>query len=201
MTLTMDDYIRDVVGRMPIGAPRLKQIELELRSTINERLEHGQSLDNVLRQLGDPGTLADSYLAEVPLVAGDFWERGRAKLIDLLTIVVALAPVAALVAWRIVPFAGIPVEGFGVAFLFPLYNVICEWKTGQTLGKRYTHLRVVRETGARISPGEAVVRQLPQFLQVFWIDIAFALFTENKQRAFELLSKTRVVVANPADAL
>jgi len=28
---------------------------------------------------------------------------------------------------------------------------------------------------------------------VFWIDVLFALFTERSQRAFELLSKTRVV--------
>jgi len=29
--------------------------------------------------------------------------------------------------------------------------------------------------------------------QVFWIDILFALFTDRKQRAAELLSKTRVI--------
>jgi len=29
---------------------------------------------------------------------------------------------------------------------------------------------------------------------VFWIDVLFALFTEKHQRAFEILSKTRVVV-------
>ncbi len=199
MTLTMDDYIREVVGRMPAGMPRRKQIEMELRSHINERLEHGQSLDNVLRQLGTPETLADSYLAEVPLEAGDFWDRGGAKVIDFVTVVVAVAPIAALVGWATEWFVALPVMGFGVALLFPFYNVICEWKTGQTLGKRYLRLRVVRETGARISVGEAIVRQLPQLLQVFWLDIAFALFTEKKQRAFEMLSKTRVVVAGPAE--
>jgi hypothetical protein len=31
------------------------------------------------------------------------------------------------------------------------------------------------------------------FLQVYMIDALFALFTEKHQRAFELLSKTRVV--------
>jgi hypothetical protein len=38
------------------------------------------------------------------------------------------------------------------------------------------------------------VRQLPMFLQMYWIDVLFALFTEKSQRAFELLSKTRVVM-------
>jgi hypothetical protein len=36
---------------------------------------------------------------------------------------------------------------------------------------------------------------LPMFLQVFWIDAMFALFTDKSQRAFEMLSKTRVVRA------
>jgi hypothetical protein len=42
------------------------------------------------------------------------------------------------------------------------------------------------------------VRQLPVFLQVFWIDVMFALFMEKRQRAFEMLSKTRVVRAEAA---
>ena len=41
-----------------------------------------------------------------------------------------------------------------------------------------------------------MVRQLPMFLQMYWIDVLFALFTEKCQRAFELLSKTRVVTAD-----
>ena len=55
-------------------------------------------------------------------------------------------------------------------------------------------LRVVQESGAQIGLGQSVVRQLPVFFQVFWIDVLFALFTERSQRAFELLSKTRVVM-------
>jgi hypothetical protein len=39
------------------------------------------------------------------------------------------------------------------------------------------------------------VRQLAIVFQVFWVDILFALFTDRSQRAFELLSKTRVVDA------
>jgi hypothetical protein len=34
------------------------------------------------------------------------------------------------------------------------------------------------------------------FLQVYIIDVMFALFTERSQRAFELLSQTRVVVTS-----
>ena len=37
------------------------------------------------------------------------------------------------------------------------------------------------------------MRNLPWLLEFFWIDALFALFTDKRQRAFELLSKTRVV--------
>jgi uncharacterized RDD family membrane protein YckC len=52
---------------------------------------------------------------------------------------------------------------------------------------------VVQESGAQITFGQSLVRQLGAFLQVFWIDALFALFTDKRQRAFEMLSKTRVV--------
>ena len=73
-------------------------------------------------------------------------------------------------------------------------------KLGQTLGKYLLGLRVVRESGARISIGQAVVRQLPLFFEIFWVDALFALFTDKSQRAFELLSKTRVVRVEETDA-
>ena len=57
---------------------------------------------------------------------------------------------------------------------------------------------MVTEKGARIGIGQAIVRALPIFLQVFTIDALFALFTDRRQRAFELLSKTRVVDASEA---
>jgi uncharacterized RDD family membrane protein YckC len=81
----------------------------------------------------------------------------------------------------------------GGSVAFAVYQITAETLSGQTLGKRALNLRVVRESGARISVGQAIVRQLPLVLEVFWIDVLFALFTEKSQRAFELLSKTRVV--------
>ncbi len=77
--------------------------------------------------------------------------------------------------------------------MFGFYTIVERVPPGQTIGKRLRGLRVVSETGARISLGQAIVRQLPMFLQVYWIDVMFALFTDKSQRAFEMLSKTRVV--------
>ena len=193
-----DDYISRVIDRMPRTTPLRTQIAMELRGHIVERVERGQPLDDVLRQLGDPATLGDSYLAAEPLIAASFWQRGGAKAIDVLLFLAIVAPLAWLV-WRLVgQFAVFMMPLLVLAF--PAYMVIAEYRFERTLGKRLLGLRVVQESGARIGLGQSFVRQLPQFLQVFWIDVLFALFTERSQRAFELLSRTRVVVVRPEEA-
>jgi uncharacterized RDD family membrane protein YckC len=189
---TAEDYINRVIDRIPHTAPLRSQISMDLRSHIAERVERGQSLDDVVRQLGDPGALADSYLAAVPLSPASFLRRGAAKIIDLLLFVAVCAPLVWL-GWRAAgPF--IFVMLLPIALTFPLYFVAAEYRFDQTAGKRLLGMRVVRESGARIGVGQSFVRQLPQILQVFWIDVMFALFTERRQRAFELLSHTRVVM-------
>jgi uncharacterized RDD family membrane protein YckC len=194
MTMTANDYVGRVVVNLPRATPQRAQIELELRSLIAERVERGQSLDDVLGQLGDPMRLAESYLAEVPLVAGTFWARAAAKLVDVGVMAVAVAPIAWLLGRVVeVPFVAIIVGAVLTGLFLGVYLVVAEWRFGETLGKRLLGLRVVRESGARVGLGQAVVRQLPLWLEFFWIDVLFALFTDRKQRAFELLSKTRVV--------
>jgi uncharacterized RDD family membrane protein YckC len=198
--MTIDQYVQAVLDHMPPSTPRRAQIGTELRGHIIERLEHGVPLDEILRQLGDPAVLANSYLAEVPLALPPHGRRIVAKIVDVVLIVCLFfglaLPVAALTAfsigeewvWMALMFSFI-VGGI----LGALYTVIAEWRYGQTIGKYLCRLRVVRESGARISLGQSFVRQLPLFLQVGWIDAMFALFTDRRQRAFELLSKTRVV--------
>ena len=194
---TADDYVNRVLDMMPTGMPSRAQIAAELRSHIAERLAHGHSLDDVLGKLGDPGKLAGSYLAAEPLVSAPFGERVAAKLIDFLCVFIVVIPVSWLLSrmvdphWVPVLLIGLIVIGGSVSF--GVYTMVAEHRGGATIGKRIRGLRVVAENGARISGGQAIVRQLPMFLQMFWIDVMFALFTERSQRAFELLSKTRVV--------
>jgi uncharacterized RDD family membrane protein YckC len=191
--MTSEDYVNRVLGHLPPGTPQRSQIALELRGHIAERLERGQPIAEVLRQLGDPAALADSYLSAVPLRPASFVRRGAAKIVDLVFFLACLVPMG-LLAWKLLDMFAlflVPIAALG----FATYFVAAEYVTGQTLGKRLLGLRVVCESGARIGLGQSFVRQLPQFLQVFWIDILFALFTDMHQRAFELLSKTRVVTA------
>ena len=60
-----DAYVQSVIDFVPRGLPLRDQIAMELQSHIAERTQEGRSLDEVLQQLGDPLTLAESYLAAV----------------------------------------------------------------------------------------------------------------------------------------
>jgi uncharacterized RDD family membrane protein YckC len=198
MTTTADEYIDRVLDFLPHDTPERDEIATELRGHIAERLAGGQPVAEVLRQLGDPLALAESYLAAVPLRSAPFGRRAVAKLIDVALILAFIVPIVCF-SFFASPDDVRPVVLFivivGSSVLAPMYLVIAESRHGQTLGKRLMALRVVRESGARISIGQAVVRQLPMFMQMYWIDVLFALFTDKHQRAFELLSKTRVVDA------
>ena len=187
-------YVGQVLARLPRVSALQSQVAMELRSHIAERVEHGQTVDVALRQLGDPITLAESYLAAIPLVPATFWRRGAAKTLDFFAFVVVCLPIVYLL-WRFVPFVFVLMTIVLFLVAGSLYPLIAEYIWGETLGKHLLGLRVVRESGGRISFGQSVVRQLPMALQVFWIDVLFALFTEKHQRAFEVLSKTRVVLA------
>ena len=207
-------YIERVVAAIPLGMPLRQQVAMELRATIAERLERGQSLDQILLQLGDPVVLAESYLAAVPLVNATFWPRVAARCVDWVMLW-AIAGVVVLFFGTIIMAGRFATQNPGSDFwespafimiciaglitlvcLSPLYFVMAEYAYGQTVGKRLLSLRVVRESGGRISFGQSVVRQLPALLQMWLIDVMFVLFTEKSQRAFEMLSKTRCVRAD-----
>jgi len=203
-------YVRQVLSHILRGPVR-DQIEAELRGHIADRIERGGSAEDALRQLGDPTALAESYLAAVPMRKPPHFRRGLAKIVDL--VLVLLLPCAVFLVWWTTA-AHKPSQpvwiGFATAYLVALglscwYPILTEYLSGQTLGKRLFGLQVVTEKGARIGIGQAIVRQLPVFFQVFTIDALFALFTDRRQRAFEMLSKTRVVdvseAAQPAGTL
>jgi len=187
-------YIDRVVNQLPRDPELRAQVAKELRSHVAERVEHGHTVEEALQQLGDPVVLAESYLAAVPLIPASFWRRAAARILDFLFFVVAFAPLGWFLFPR-TPFVVIIIVVAGLLAASALYPLFAEYYFGKTIGKHLMKLRVVRESGARISFGQSIVRQLPIALEVFWIDVLFALFTEKHQRAFELLSKTRVVVA------
>ena len=144
----------------------------------------------------------------MPLVSASIFDRTVAKLLDFAALAVACCPLVWL-AWQRYGLPGVPmypaitrtkdpviiclVVVLGVVVV-PLYFIAAEYLTDQTLGKRALGIRVVRESGARISLGQSFVRQLPLIGEFFILDCLFAFFTEQQQRAFELITKTRTVV-------
>ena len=196
--MTADAYIHTVVDHVPPRMGLRDQIAMEVRSHIAERLEHGQPLADVLRQFGDPIALAESYLAAVPLRSARFLPRAAAKLVDAVIVAAVVGAWAALFWWLLPPEARYWVPVFcvlAVVFGFLGYTALSEHYSGQTLGKRLMGIHVVRESGARISLAQSFIRQLPLLGSgLIVIDVAFALFTEKKQRAFELITKTRAVM-------
>ena len=199
--MTGDLYIQSVIDQIPAGLPLRDQIAIELRAHIAERMVQGQPLSEILRQLGDPQRLAESYLASVPLTAAPIFARLVAKVIDAGIVCLIAGAIAAVMwlAWGPRVFGPFPWLPFicilGSVFGFVGYTIYAEYHFGRTVGKKLMGIRVVRENGTRISLGQALLRQLPFFAQFFFIDALFVLFTEKHQRAFELITKTRAVAA------
>ena len=76
-------YVDQVIAQLPQVESLRTQVAMELRSHIAERVEHGDSVEEALRQLGNPIVLAESYLAAIPLVSAPIWPRAAARLIDI----------------------------------------------------------------------------------------------------------------------
>ena len=197
---TFDSYVEQVLDRIPHHLSLRDQVAQDLRSTFADRQALGESADEAIRQLGDPTTLAESYLSAVPMTPAPFMARVAAKLLDAVLYCMVL-PIPAMIylrmmypgpgrgAWTIAVFLMVGLIGMGLWLL----SAVAETRYSRTPGKKLMGLHVVRESGTRIGFGQAIVRQLPVFLNIFWIDALFALFTDRHQRAFELLSRTRTV--------
>ena len=197
---TTNEYIKAAIDHLPRGGPIRARIEMEIRVIVAEQLERGRTPEEVFRELGDPKSLAESYLSAVPLVAAPLSRRIGAKLADIAMVVIVIVAGLVMAGWALAPetaalvvVAGLIGGGVG----YGTATIGMEYWSGQTIGKRLFGLQVVRESGAAISFGQSIVRQVPILLQMYWIDVLFAFFTEKQQRAFELLSKTRVVMLVP----
>jgi uncharacterized RDD family membrane protein YckC len=192
-----DVYVQQVLSHILPGPVR-DQVEAEVRSHIADRVDSGSGVEDAIRQLGDPRALAESYLAAVPMRKAPHIRRGLAKLVDLA--LVWLLPCVVFVTWWITaaheesPVWLVFASAFVLSLAFSCWvPIVMEYRSGQSFGKRLFGLQVVTEKGGRIGLGQSLIRHIPVFLQVFTIDALFALVTDRRQRAFEMLTKTRVI--------
>jgi uncharacterized RDD family membrane protein YckC len=201
--MPVDRYINEVVRWIPDGKERAR-IEMDLVT----KLANETDVDVVISRYGEPRTLAETYLASVPLETAPFTRRILAAMIDFPSVIVS-GFFAFYFAWQVFGPSG---ESFLAAILTgnplaialcfatlilmtPIYYAVAESTVSQTVGKFIMGIRVVRESGAKISVGQALVRQIPLFFSFYLFDAIFALFTSKRQRLFEMISGTRVVRA------
>ena len=197
------DYVDDVLAHVPFPEQR-QRIEMELLTRIDPRISTAQAIATY----GYPRDVAEFYLSAVELESAPFFRRLVAAMIDIPS-VIATGILVFYFIWKVTWFGdqsfiasllvGNPLAiALGIAtlmFMSPMYYIISETWTSQTIGKAIMGLRTVRESGAKITVGQAILRQIPLFFSFYVLDAAFALFTRKKQRLFELISKTRVVRA------
>jgi uncharacterized RDD family membrane protein YckC len=196
-----EDYIDEVLSCVPSTDQRVR-IELALRSRLDPRV----TTEQAIATYGHPRDLAEFYLASVPLQSAPFFRRVIAALIDIPS-VMATGILMFYFLWKSFwigdqsfitsVLVGNPVAialcFLTLSLMSPLYYIVTETWLSQTVGKAVMGIRTVRESGAKITVGQAIVRQLPLAFGLYGLDVIFALFTRKKQRLFELISKTRVV--------
>jgi uncharacterized RDD family membrane protein YckC len=202
----IDRYVEDVMHRIAPGFPGRHRIEADLRSHLRERVAVGEDSASAVARMGSSADVARGFLDSVtPPLAGRA-DRLGAFLFDVGLGALAIASIALLVTGALEPHGGLPASdmpvplavGLGIcaalAFVLGiLYFPVLETLFGQTVGKRVFGTFVARDTGERIGFWTAVVRRIPFLFDIWPIDAAFLLFTERRQRAFDLAARTIVI--------
>ena len=82
-------------------------------------------------------------------------------------------------------------------FLWLIYFTSFEGTSGQTIGKKLTHIRVVKEDGSKCDFGSALVRNILRIVDhlpfLYILGIILIATTEKRQRLGDMLAKTIVV--------
>ena len=207
---TIDAYVRDVLKHIPRCLPDRRRIEADLRSHLADRIEAGEAIEQAVARMGAAEEVAREFLAQIELTPAPLPRRFGAFLIDLSLGLLVAAPLVPLLMWLVL---GEPVDmpsigstillfmamalGGAVLLLSMVYFPIAEALFGQTLGKHLLGLCVTKDNGERVGWIDAIVRRIPWYVELFWLDAIFALFTDRRQRAFDLVAGT-IVVRKPS---
>jgi uncharacterized RDD family membrane protein YckC len=86
-----------------------------------------------------------------------------------------------------------------MALLWVIYFTYFEGTSGQTIGKRFTQIRVVKENGSPCDFGSALIRNILRIVDeqpaVYILGIILIASTDKRQRLGDMLAKTIVVKA------
>lgn len=206
----IEEYVNAVLRSVSARPAERRRIEVDLRVHLNQALENGESLRDVLDRMGDPEEVASAFMAQVDLHYAGFWSRLGAFIIDvgLLAILAFIFGGIALAANTLVPPhpESVPDYLFGALVIlviissllvavssFLLYFPLLEGRFGQTLGKRMLGLRVLKENGLPIGFREAFLRRLSYYFEFLPIDALFIFFNPKCQRGFDIIARTIVI--------
>lgn len=205
----VEGYIQAVLGKLYAPAAERQRMETDLRAHIEEALQSGETVEAVIERMGAPGEVAAGFMSQIELPYAGFWRRLAAFAIDMLLIFLAggLMGAAFVLLSNLVPqhpqgaeylLGGVLIAlcvacalaGAGVILL---YFPILEGRFGQTLGKRWLGLRVLREDGLPVHYKEAFLRRISYYFEVIVVDALFIPFTARRQRAFDIVARTIVI--------
>jgi uncharacterized RDD family membrane protein YckC len=206
---TIESYINDVLYNIQAAAEVKERFAYDLRAHIQEALQAGEPLADILERMGTPAEVAAGFMAEQPLQYAVPGNRLAAYILDLCVLIItagALAgigvgignltpqhPAGITTALGAVTITFAALFCLGALGIILLYFPILEGRFGQTAGKHILHLRVLKENGLPVGYKEAFLRRLAFYFKFFPIDAAFVLFTEKKQRAMDIVARTVVI--------
>lgn len=151
-----------------------------------------------------------------PIAYGGRFDRFMAYIVDsiLISLLLFVTFIPAILLGSFV-MVGVS-EGVGTIVLMLLMIacvVLSYWvirirpviKTGQTMGKKLLHLKVVKENGQPLSPGSVWAREMALIISgfisfLFFVFVAPILFTLKRQGIHDMMVGSIVVSANPVVA-
>jgi uncharacterized RDD family membrane protein YckC len=204
---TIDEYIAAVLRHLPPGFAEARGVGAELRDHLADRMLAGDTEGAAIARMGEPSEVAEAFLAGFRMRRAPLPRRLAAFLVDLSLGLVLILPLLGLFIgqgpetvpgpWELLIVLLIA-GALGPFVLAVVYFPAAEAIWGRTLGKWLFGLCVVHESGTRIGWKGAILRRIPFYFEFFWLDALFALFTRDRQRAFDKVAGTRVVVCEPA---
>jgi uncharacterized RDD family membrane protein YckC len=150
-------------------------------------------------------TLTSAYTPPSPL--GDLGSRIAAGIVDYIIIGVVTGILALLFFPVLVITRPRMIGGFRGFFgilvvmwlLWLIYFTYFEGTTGQTIGKKLVHIKVIKEEGSKCDFGSALVRNILRIVDhlpfLYILGIILITTTDKKQRLGDMLGKTIVVKA------
>ncbi len=203
-------YIQQVMGKIHASTYQRGRIEADLRAHLNDALQAGQPVRDVIDRMGSPDEVAAAFMAQVTMNYAPNGRRLAAFAIDMVILVgtVIVCSFTSVALGNLVPqHPGSPSDTLMgalwilgvIAFALVaigamlLYFPLLEGRFGRTPGKRLLGLRVLKENGLPITFKDAILRRLPFYFEFWPVDGLFIFFTQKHQRGFDIVAKTIVV--------